>query len=167
MPRPRYRRSTRSRAPRRDTAWAQIGLSEQQTAANGQVIQDVLTGLSVAEKRAVHSVLRVILDFGWSATGANFAVNARIGLVVVHDDALAAGAVPDPFGDEAAGWMLNQWVSVDGAASADFRHITRDLRAGRVLPGEFSTLAFVLDAASSNDSSMNWSLGLRVLYSKT
>ena len=80
----------------------------------------------------------------------------------VSDDALAAGAVPDPIGDPTAGWMYNEAVQLDEPTLVN-THFERDIRSKRRLEGDRNTIMFALEMNTGN---LVWSMGIRLLYIK-
>ena len=140
-------------------------LLNQSTGVGSQTIVDVLGALTVAEKHQVGTILRTIYRFSLRHSVAGSRVAVRFGGIKVSDDALAAGAVPDPFGDLEAGWMYNEWVFQEQADNNTIS-IERDIKAKRRLQGLAETIAFVLDNdPGSAAGSAIWSIGLRTLFS--
>ena len=144
-------------------AWGQSDLNEQSTNAGSSTVDDLLTTMDVAQKRRVASILRILIDFHYSSVTANAQIFGRFGLVVVHDDAMAASALPDPLTDDESSWMINQHFHHDQPdLNEKVEHY--DLRSRRRFPSDLYTVALILQNSVSSNAAMEWGMGLRYLY---
>ena len=118
----------------------------------------------MAEKEKVDTILRTIWTFNVRCSAAGFRCFGRFGLVQVTDDALAAGAVPDPLGDTQSAWMLNFKFFQE---EADNRHIyyEGDLKAKRKLRGLGQSIAIVMESDAASTATAVVSFGIRTLFS--
>ena len=134
-----------------------------------QVVSDILGFFTIAEKRNVGTILRILGQFYYGATATGQHCYGRWGIHQVTDDALVALAVPDPRGDATAGWLANNnyYVRDSGAGGPlELNRVDLDLRGKRRLDGERQTLAFVIDSNPGSDGTLSYGFGFRILYSK-
>ena len=125
---------------------------------------DLLGGLTVADKQRVDKIVRTIMTFRYWQNSANGEVHGRIGMHVVTDDALAAGAVPDPAGDFRSAWYFNEQYYTDDTRVGILDILKYDTRTQRKIPS-LSTLCWMLEANAGSGGSLIWGLGVRCLYS--
>ena len=157
-------RSRRGARPRYN--WTSMTLYEQSDAPGAQTIVDALGSFTVAEKRDVRSLIRLVFKYTFHQISANSEIQGRFGFHVITDDALAAGVVPEPLGDSESSWWANESYFAD-RPEVGFRDVVeRDIRTGRRLPGELSTLAFIHDNNVASGGSVGWSIAARILYTR-
>ena len=158
------RRSPPRQRAKRSVGWLNSTVIDQTTAVGAETTLDLLGGLTFAEKRIVARVEVVFGSIHFRSIAANATILGRYGIIVVGDDALAAGALPDPFGDDESSWMWNRELLWD---RTDLEHTILEIRTRtrRLIP-QGSTLAFVLENSALSANTMGWNLGLRLLYLK-
>ena len=159
----RGRGSSGARKIRQRTEWVSTTLSEQQNAAGADSVVDLLSGLTVSDKQRVDRIVRCIMVFRYHQLTANSEVHGRIGMHVVTDDALTAGAVPDPAEDFRSAWYYNEQYAADRAEVGYPEVIRYDTRTQRKIPS-LSTLAWMIETNSLSAGSVVWYLGVRLLF---
>ena len=154
----------RRSGPRTRTEWTSTSLDEQNIAIGAQDVTDLLGGLTVSDKQRVGTVLRIVGDFIYHNTTLNAQTFGRWGIHVVTDDAMTAGALPDPSGDFRGAWMWNSHFYIDRSVAGDSVHERFDIRSKRIIPS-LSTLAWILEIGSAANGAMDYSWTARLLYS--
>ena len=120
-----------------------------------QTIDDVPSG----------TIVRTIGSLTLRALTAAQSVFFRAGLIIVTDDALQAGAVPDPWVDPAS-WM---WEHADmlrvsnSDSGSQYMRLAIDVKVQRRLPQIENSLAMVFDNSSFSGASFEFFLNLKVL----
>ena len=155
--------STRSRrGPSKAVRWITSTLAEFLTAAGVTVVFDALGALTVAEKLEIRRIVRVHFWLRYKADSNGMHVHGRYGLIKANDDAIAtgAGSLPSPILDADQSWMANEFYASERTDQNDERRL--DIRSSRLVqPG--TSLAFILQADAASDSSVHWSVGMRLL----
>ncbi len=169
MTTPRVSRGGRTRtrrSPRLSTAWLTSTLSNQLTNGGAQTFFDFLGALTVAEKRMVKGIVRILLTMTFAPNTAASNTRGRFGIIQVPDDVISESAgVPDPTGDTGAGWLINQYYQTNAPLTTDPPLVMQfDLRSRRRLDGQRNSLVFVMDV-DGGGGPLRWSTGARVLYS--
>ena len=137
----------------------------------------VLTTVSVGSQLVLEIVDQIIdgvpdstIERIVGAIKINPAANAlnvfyRTGLVVVTDDAMAAGAVPDPFADPASWlWESSGALITDSTTKPDSGVVIPiDVRSRRRLRQEDMSLAFVIENLAGSGADMTIFQHLKVL----
>ena len=159
------RRSPWRQRPKRSYGWLNSSLLTQNLVAGGITSFDLLGGLTLAEKRNVARVDRLFGEIQFRAVSANFGILARLGAIVVSDDAMALGNVPDPFSDDESSWYFNQILLWD-EPTVEYHRVQFDARTRRRIPQGY-TLTMALENSSASLTSMDWMLGARLLYLMT
>ena len=157
-----FRRSRRG--PRPATGWTNASLEPDTTLSAGSTtIVDLLGAFTVAEKFNIGTILRVFGEVVYRSQTVNANILGRFGLAIVSDDALAAGALPDPLGDDKFGWYWNAVMLWDDT-ELKYRSSPVNVVTKRKLIGDASTLALVLEGDAT--VTMDFGFGLRILYQK-
>lgn len=163
MPSKRYLTSTRRRGQARGRApgwWERNELGEVTTAPNAAVVQDLLTGLTVAEKRSL-TVLRIKFAFNYRSAVDNTDVHGALGIIRMEDEAIAtASAVPDPVGDGDAKWSVYVHWNALQEVNRNYRTINVNRKVSRRFGALGARASFVLAMhnASTSNGSLEWSL---------
>ena len=157
----RYTR--RARGPRARYEWAdRINAAETNLAAGGQANVDLIENVAAATKNGA-TVVRLLLWLSLRMAGANVSGEFAHGVIVVSEDAMTGGAVPDPSQDNVA-WYLyeNGMLFSEAVTNAGSRHLSYDIRTARKLRESGSVL---LHAIINNHSAnaMVYNVGSRVL----
>ena len=126
---------------------------------------DLFAGFTLADKRIVKTIIRMLIHFVYKNPTANVQTFGRWGIHQMTDDALAAGAVPDPLGDFTAGWMVNEHFHTDESTLTD-NHRYLDIRSKRRLEGDRNTIGFVIESDPASNGGVDWAYGIRILYTK-
>jgi len=164
MPRSRARIGRRlSRSVlKRAVRWTTATLNAQILGPSNQTFFDALGGLTLADKNEIRRVVRVHLSFGYSSDVGGNHVFGRFGLIVANDDAIVAGAVPDPVNDSGDSWMMNDIFHTEIDNLQQKQEIKHDIRASRLIPSGKS-LVFVLDTDAAQVGNLHWHVGMRLL----
>ena len=144
-------------------SWTTVTLLNQNVAAGVNSAVDALGLFTVGEKRQIHGIERCVLDIAFSGFAANNNVAGRWAMVQVTDDAMAAGAVPDPFGEPTAGWVFNEALLWDDA-DLNLHHLHFDLRTRRRLDGARNTFALMVENSASSSASLQYYSSARILF---
>ena len=103
-------------------------------------------------------ILRMILHVQLKQNAAE-AISVAFGIMVVHRDALAAGALPEIADD--ANMYLARDFAWDASSTEDGREFDFDIRTSRRLPSQNHTLAMQL--VNSSPSNITFSMEFRIL----
>jgi len=162
------RRSNRPRRVARPaTGWTQSTLVSAGNITPGvQSGIDLLGGFTVAEKRGVGKILRVIGEIRYRSTAVNQKTGGRFTLQVMQDDAFAVAAWRDPIGDAEDSWYWNAVLLYD-EPNLDYKSSLVDTKTTRRLNGSYQTLALVIENSSASIGTIEYQLGFRTLYVKT
>jgi len=128
------------------------------------VVFDALGGFTVREKDRIARIERLIGAVSTSAVTSGARYSGAFGFHIVTDDALAAVAVPDPIGDEDSAWY---WHQEFHSRNVDFErmHQPFDTKTKRVLNSSKMTLMFALNVDGVSDSTVQWEVYFRLLFS--
>ena len=139
---------------RRGLFWIDTNIDEN-TASGTQDMTD-LTTLMVDDEKKGATLVRTILHLDMILTAAGTGGLMALGLVMVDDDAMSAGAVPEAnSAGEQPGWIFrSQRVisTTDPNDSSQFLKWDLDIRARRKLTGENSNLLLIINAGSLSAS---------------
>ena len=116
------------------------------------------------------TIKRLIANFSWHTTGANYATTLQdvfVGICVVTLDALTAGAVPDPNSDFNQDWYY--WTSRIGKfsdiAAPQTVDWSIDIRSQRRLRGGYA-LAMVINNGDGNADICDLHIAIRALWTQ-
>jgi len=132
-------------------------------AVGNQTIVEVLN--PQLDNIANGTIQRILGNYSLRAQASGFQIFWRAGLIVVHGDAFAAGAVPDPWADPAQ-WMWEDsgYFETDGLSNpAHIQRIRVDVRVKRRMPQDNSHLVFVSEVQSGSGAGMDFHLNLKCL----
>ena len=137
--------------------------------ANNAVLSQVLVDVPLQTIYSDGTVVRIRGVVGVAPDGTlNPARSEAMGIIVVTDQAFAAGAVamPDPRVDTAADWLWHSWTTLQGDTGAvtqldELRQVTVDNKAMRRLPGGNKLLVFII--TNQTGVGLNISTGFRTL----
>ena len=152
-----------SRRGRARYAWTSTTLENFSLGSATSANIDALGAFTVIAKQDVGTVLRVIGTMTFRAAGAGSLVTGGVGMVRVTDDAMAAGALPDPLGDLSSSWLFNQRWSQEDAANVPVRYDV-DVKSRRRLDGFGQTIALVLQSSSASVGSTLVNSSFRLLF---
>ena len=143
----------------------QTTVDEQVSAAGSQALLDLATGLPTDQLSDVANIHRIVGDFSYINASSGATTYGRFGIISTSLDAFTAGSVPELIGDFEAPWWYTAAYAVPAGATLQggFR-LPIDFKLNRRF-GKNMALAFVLDVASGSNSSTNWGVHLRILYS--
>ncbi len=97
-----------------------------------------------------------------NSTDANLSAEVGYGLIVVDGDALSAGAIPDPIGDEQAPWV-HQERRVLLPPSDSQQHLKVDTKVKRRFQGNDQSLILVIDNDDAAQG-IEYAFGYRLLF---
>jgi len=167
--RSRSRRSPRGRTSRRKTTWDQVTTGFIMGAGLNTVVTDITNRLIILTGYTGGTIVRMIGNIIFENSGlAQDHALFDIGVCVVTEDALTAGATPDPEGDPGQDWYYWSHKSLHGQAvdiSIDSGIAMRDqfdIRTARRLR-EGYRLALVIHKSATSQI-WNVDVGMRNLW---
>ena len=163
------RRSPRRSGPARKVSWENLAVNH----SHGVMASTVFTDLTPEPMQTVHlgvgtaTIRRLLGHLTFSAAGADADASfISIGVAVVSQDALAAGALPDPEGDFNQDWYY--WtrrslriVATGGPAQVDW---DLDIRSMRRLRGGYALV--MISETPTNNVVTDLEISLRTLWSQ-
>ena len=117
----RSRSSFRGRAARKKTYWDQNNFQANTTAVGFTSVRDISHILITGGQEAGGTCLRLVGNMNYMQIAASFEpFNFGVGVAVITNDALAAGAVPDPLTDLTHDWYF--WYAWEGNLGFEVQH---------------------------------------------
>ena len=144
--------------------WTTATLNETNTLAGFATAFDALGGFTLTEKHNLSGFITCHYDFHWKSAAVNAQVFGRWGLIVVEDDAMAAGVLPEAIQDSDAPWLHNQHFHWDESSLTE-RFVHGQMKAKRRI-GIKETLMFQVQVNASSNSSVDWGIGMRILLQR-
>ena len=132
-------------------------------AIGSQAVIEVLD--SIIDDIAGSTIVRILGEIALSPSGAAAHALYRLGLLVVTDDAMEAGAVPEPWNDsvswmwEVAGRLLTDVLNKPDAVY----RIPVDVRVARRLPQDGMSLVLVIDCPATSGAGFSAITNLKCL----
>ena len=164
MPRPinSRRRSRRVSGPRHPTIWLQTAFNGN-VAIGGEATGNFLDFLDTVQKTRA-KILAIHGNLTIRPTSAELNVFFGFGTVVLNNDAIAAGIVPDPLNDTNQGWHI--WVASktrrDADAGAPFERFPFQSTLSRWVRGD-NDYSWVLESDSISATALDFSIDARLL----
>ena len=124
---------------------------------------DVLGGFTLTEKHNISGFITAHVTFAFRGT-VNVNTYGAFGIIQMEDDALAVAQFPEPFSDGDSPWALHQFFHWNESTNLQ-RTMQLQTKARRRI-GVKNTMAFVLDNAPNSDSSLIWSVYIRLLLQR-
>jgi len=149
--------------PREPLMWTSATLINQSTVAGAVLHFDALGAFTLTEKHNITGLVRAHMHLIYKGATTNNPISFAAGLIVADDDAIAAGAVSDPFTDADASWALHT-LGLDESITDDTQHIRMDSKSRRRIPIKKSLdFGFEVQAATST---VEWGVSLRLLLQR-
>ncbi len=133
---------------------------------NGQNTFALLADLAASQTQGA-TITRILMEMWASNDSINNPKTMDWGIVLLAGEAVSAGAFPDADDeDERVDWMGRGRMHVKTSnlnEGRDMGHMTRDLRAQRVIRDEFQQLRLIVDADANGAGGIFLTFAIRVL----
>ena len=160
----RGRALSRSAGPVASLVWRGIASTNITALAIGaQTVVEVLD--QTIDDIAHGTIMRILGNLTMRAAAANLQIFFRAGLIVVTDDALVAGAVPEPWADPAP-WMWEDTGLFETDSANDgsqYHRLVIDVRVKRRMPQAEHSLVMVLENLAASGTGLDFHLNLKAL----
>lgn len=159
----RFQRRSAPRTTRQRLSWWQTVFQFQMTSAADQQVADLTPEplLSTTTGQGNATIRRFITTFSWTYDGASavadVAHDISVGVAVVTQDALAAGAMPDPLTDPGQDWYYwtHRQMKIVSANNQPMHYWEIDIRTARRLRGGYRLALIVQNPVQEEATNLN------------